>query len=100
MITVKIDVCSWVSASLGRSESGHHIIRKKIKSGSVLTDVFEALAVAYPEFSQQVYDPDGGHVSEQIMVSVNHKLVHESEFPRTYLGDNDEIVLSLILVGG
>jgi len=100
MITVKLEVCSWVSASLGGSESGYHVIRKIIKRGSTLTDLFETLANAFPEFNQQVYNPDGGHMSEQIMVSLNHKLVQESEFPQTILKDNDEIDLSLILVGG
>jgi molybdopterin converting factor small subunit len=100
MITVRIEVRSWISASFGKPESGHHLIRKKIKTGAVLSNLFKLLGEAYPEFRQQVYNPDGGHLSEQVMVTVNHNLVQESEFAHTFLRDNDEIALFPILVGG
>jgi len=100
MMTVKIEVCSWISASLGRPQSGHHIIHNEIKAGEVLSDLFNSLAEAYPEFRQQVYNPDGGYISEQIMVTLNKEIVQESEFAQTVLNDKDEISLTPILVGG
>jgi sulfur carrier protein ThiS len=100
MITVRIEVCSWISTSLGKPAAGHHLIRKNIKTGAVLSNLFKSLAEEHPEFSQQIYNPVGGHLSEQIMVAVNHNLIRESEFANTILNDNDEITLSPILVGG
>jgi sulfur carrier protein ThiS len=100
MITIKIEVQSWISAALGKPESGRQSISKKIQAGASLTNLLNLLGETYPEFGQQVYNPDGGHLSEQIIVTVNHNLVQESEFTHTVLHENDEIALIPILVGG
>ena len=99
-ITVILEVRSWISAALGRPESGRYLVHKKIQAGASLANLLTSLAEAYPEFGQQVYNPNGGHLSEQIIVTVNRNLVQESEFVQTKLKNNDEIALIPILVGG
>jgi molybdopterin converting factor small subunit len=100
LITVRLETFSWISASLGMPENGRRQFQRKLKEGAVLTDLFQDLAAAYPEFGIQIYDPAKGWTSNEVMIIVNHKLIQASEMAHLRLKDNDEVSLSPVLVGG
>src|SRR5271157_441453 len=93
MNSLRLATYSWISASMGMPESGRQKMQRKLKTGAVLTDLFKDLDSAYPEFRQEVYDPEKGWRSDQVMVIVNSKLIQTTEFAQTRLNDNDEVSL-------
>jgi len=99
-ISIRLEAYSWISSSLGMPERGRQVINKKLKTGAVLTDLLKELAGSYPEFRREVYDPERGWISDQVMVIVNHKLIQAGEFAQTWLKDHDEVNLSPVLAGG
>ncbi len=68
--------------------------------GMTIHDLFAGLAARYPQFRIQVYDPETGKFSDQVMVILNSRLVQVREFRETQLAENDTITLSPVLIGG
>jgi molybdopterin converting factor small subunit len=100
MNTVKLQAYAWISGSMGTADNQNQTIRKEVKEGSTLFDLFSAIAAQYADFRQKVFDPKTGQISDQVMVIMNGRLIQAKEFKSVIMNDKDSVVLSPVLVGG
>jgi sulfur carrier protein ThiS len=100
MKTVKLQVYSWISGTMGTADNQNQTVKSKIVPGMTVHDLFAGLAERYPEFLDQIYNPATGKFSDQVMVILNGRLVQAKEFRQAQLQDKDSLTLSPVLVGG
>ena len=100
MYTVRIESYSWISGTMGQRTNRTRKLKKKVPAGATVYDLFSEVAASYPEFRKQVFNPDTGILSEQVMVIMSGKLLQSADLKNTPLNDNDKLVLSPVLVGG
>ena len=98
--TIKLQVYSWISGTMGTADNQNQTLKPKIVAGMTVHDLFAGLAERYPEFRDKVYNPGTGEFSDQVMVILNGRLVQAKEFRQTQLHDKDNLTLSPVLVGG
>jgi molybdopterin converting factor small subunit len=99
-ITIKMQLYSWISSTIGEENNAESLVEKKIKAGSTLADFFAGLAETFPRFHDFVYNPDDGSVNDEVVIILNNKLVQFSSSRNTVMQDQDTITLSPVLVGG
>jgi molybdopterin converting factor small subunit len=100
MNTIKVQVYAWISGSMGTADNQNQTLKKQLKDGATLFDLFNEIAGQYPDFSQKVFNPQNGQVSDQVMIIVNGRLVQVRDFKSTLMNDRDIVILSPVLVGG
>ncbi|HEX7476131.1 MAG TPA: hypothetical protein VF318_09245, partial [Dehalococcoidales bacterium] len=69
--TVKLQVYSWISGTMGTADNQNQTLKSKIVPGMTVHDLFAGLAERYPEFREQIYNPATGKFSDQVMVILN-----------------------------
>lgn len=100
MNTINLQTYSWITEAISTGEQLNHILKKKVKPGTTIHELFSELAAEYPEFRKTVYDPGTNSLNDQVMIIVNGKLVQTSDLRSRPLQDNDSITISPIMVGG
>jgi sulfur carrier protein ThiS len=100
MYTIKLQLYSWISSSLGVEEHGGNILKKKVPEGTTLRDLLTELANSNPEFCKLVFDPGTGKMNDEVVIMLNSRLVQFNNTADTKISDKDTITLSPVLVGG
>jgi molybdopterin converting factor small subunit len=100
MNTIKLQAYAWISGSMGTADNQNQTLKKQLKEGSTLFDLFSDIAGQYPDFCQKVFDPKSGQVSDQVMIIMNGRLIQVKELKSTVMNDKDTVILSPVLVGG
>jgi hypothetical protein len=100
MITIKLQLYSWISSSLGESEQGENALTKKIKEGTTFRRFFTELADSSPDFRKLVFDPETGRMNDEVVIMLNGRLVQFNTLIDNEIKDKDVIILSPVLVGG
>ena len=100
MYTVKLQLYSWISSSLGVSERGSNLLKKKVPEGTTLRAFFTELANSHPEFRKLVFDPGTGSMNDEVVIMLNNRLVQFNDTADTKISDKDTITLSPVLIGG
>jgi len=97
---VRLELPSWVAAMLDAKVPGWLTLGKEIGEDATIDDLLSSLVVTYPGFRQAVFNPDTGHLNDQINVVLNDRLLTFQEVTQTKLRDGDTIVLVPIYFGG
>jgi hypothetical protein len=100
MITVKMQLYSWISSSLGESENGGSTLTKKVKEGTTFGGFFTELANSSPEFRKLVFDPETGRMNDEVVIMLNGRLEQFNIVIDSEIKDRDVIILSPVLIGG
>jgi hypothetical protein len=100
LITLKLQVYSWISSSIGEENSSGALINKMVKAGTTLAGFFTALADSHTEFRRLVFNPETGEANDEVVIMLNNKLLQFSKVRDSVLHDQDTIILSPVLVGG
>jgi molybdopterin converting factor small subunit len=100
MNTIKVQAYAWISGSMGTADNQNQTLKKQLIEGTTLFDLFSDLAIQYPDFGRKVFDPQSGHLSDQVMIIVNGRLIQERDFKSTPMNNKDSVILSPVLVGG
>jgi molybdopterin converting factor small subunit len=98
--TVKLQAYSWISTAISDSGAATQTLRKQVKPGITLYELLAELADQFPEFRKQVFNPETGQLSDQVMIIFNSRLVQVDGLKTTIINDKDSIALSPVLVGG
>jgi hypothetical protein len=85
---------------MGTADNQNQTLKKEIKEGSTLFDLFSSIAEQFPDFCEKVFDPKTGQLSDQVMVIMNGRLIQAKELNSTTMKDKDSVILSPVLVGG
>jgi hypothetical protein len=99
-IKIKIEVYSWISGTLGLSEQGTGKLEKTLEKGASLQDLFTALALQHPQFTEKVYNPDTGNLDPRLIVILNKKMVRATDLALTVLPDGAVVSITPIIAGG
>ncbi len=91
---------SWIAGALGTADRPNQTASKQLQEGATVYELFSELAGQYPDFREQVFNPETGKLTDQIMIILNGRLVQEHEMKSTRLNNKDKITLSPVLVGG
>ena len=97
---IRLKLPSWVAVMLDAKASGWLTLEKEIEEDTTISDLLSDLVVTYPGFRQAVFNPDTGHLNDQINVVLNDKLLNFREVTEKKLIDDDTIVLLPIYYGG
>ncbi len=97
---VRLKLPSWVAAMLDAKAPGWLTLEKEIEEDATISDLLTSLVATCPGFRQAVFNPDTGHLNDQINVVLNDKLLTFQEMTQTKLRDGDTIVLVPIYYGG
>ncbi len=97
---VRLKLPSWIAAMLGKKESDWLTLEKEIEEDATVSDLLKSLVSTYPGFRQVVFNPDAGHLNDQLTVVLNDRLLTFQEVMQTKLADGDTIVLLPIYFGG
>jgi molybdopterin converting factor small subunit len=100
LVTVKLQLYSWIASTVGEEDSSDSLVEKKIKAGSTLGDFFTGLAETFPRFRDFVYNSTDGSMNDEVVIIMNNKLVQFNSSRNTVINDQDIISLSPVLVGG
>lgn len=98
--TIRVEAYSWIASILGAAANENQKIKKQVKADSTVYDFFNELAENNPKFCEEVFNPQTGQLSDQVMIIMNGKLVQSADLRTTRFKDNDKITLSPVLVGG
>ncbi len=91
----------WIAAALDAGASDWLTLEFEIKKGGTTIDaLLKDLVANYPGFRETVFNPDTGHLNEQINVVLNDRLLSFQEVMQNRLTDGDNIVLIPIYTGG
>ncbi len=97
---VRLKLPSWIATMLDEKASDWLTLEKEIEEDATISDLLTSLVATYPGFRQAVFNPDTGHLNDQINVVLNDKLLTFQEVTQTKLRDGDTIVLVPIYYGG
>lgn len=100
MISIKLQLYSWIASSLGASEQGGSNLTKKIKEGTTFKGLFTELADSNPDFRKLVFDPATGNMNDEVVIMLNGRLTQFSTVADNEIKDKDVITLSPVLIGG
>ena len=85
---------------LDAKASGWLTLEKEIEEDTTTSDLLSDLVATYPGFRQAVFNPDTGHLNDQMNVVLNDKPLTFLEVTQTKLIDGDTIVFLPIYYGG
>ena len=97
---IKLTFSPWIARHLGEQGSDQFVLEKEILDGANIGDVLTELASQEPEFRKMVFNPDVGHVGDQIHVVLNGQLLTFMEATETQLHDGDSLFLITAFAGG
>lgn len=100
LINVEVQPYSWISSTLGGSDSVNAALNEEVKAGTSLRTLLIDLANRFPDFRKMVFDPETCKMSEQALVILNGKLVQYSEIDEIILNDKDNVTLAPVIFGG
>jgi len=100
IINLTLTAYSWISTSLGAAEYSAFNSSQQVKEGTTFGAFFCELAASHPEFRQQVFDPGTGKVSAKVILVVNKRIVQWEKIINTEIRNNDNLILTPIILGG
>ncbi len=97
---VCLELPSWVAVMLDAKVPGWLTVEKEIAEDATAISLLMSLVSTYPGFRQALFNPDTGHLNDQVNVILNDKLLTFQEVTQTKLRDGDTIMLVPIYFGG
>lgn len=97
---IRLKIPPFLALMLKAPDSDWLVIESEIGEESTIRDVLTELASSYPNFREVIFNPDLGHVCNQVNVVINDSLLLYQESTRTRLKDGDVIMLLPIHSGG
>jgi len=97
---VRLKIPPFLAVMMKSPDSEWLVIEYEIDEEGTIGDVLTKLASSYPNFREVIFNPDLGHVCNQVNVVINDNLLLYQESTRTRLKDGDVIMLLPIHSGG
>ncbi len=97
---VQIKLPPWIAAALGAGASDWLVLEIEIKKGATVDRLLNELVASYPGFRERVFNPDTGHLNEQLNVVLNGTLLTFREITKKKLAPGDNITLVPLYSGG
>ena len=97
---VQLKIPPWIASMLNTPSSDWLILEKEIEKGTTIGDLLSEMALSNNEFKENVFDPDTGKSSGQVVVSLNKSILHYSDIAETKLNDGDSVMLLPVHLGG
>ncbi len=97
---IRLKIPPFLAVMMKSPDSDWLVIEYEIDEESTIGDVLNKLALHYPNFREVIFNPDLGHVCNQVNVVINDNLLLDQESTRTRLKDSDVIMFLPIHTGG
>ncbi len=100
MVTVTVEVLSWLRTKLGHSERARFVLPAELAGEATVGDLLARLARTVPGFGEHVYHVDDRRLDEHVVALLNGRALELAGGLTAPLRDGDRLVLLPGYAGG
>jgi len=100
MAKIQIRITPSFASMLGTGDYDWHIIDQNINGGTTLGGILTGLSRDNPGFGRVLFDPRTGKISQEIMITLNDRLLQGQDTANATLKDGDIVVITPAYEGG
>jgi len=99
-LTFRLELYSWIADTIGHEKQAGRPVEKMITPGTTIEAYFRQLSESYPEFRNNIYDPENGGINDEVVIILNDRLELFANIRDREIQEKDTLILSPIIFGG
>ncbi len=100
MSKIQLRITPSFAGLLGQNDYNWYIVDKEVQPQTKLGDVLKGLAGGHPGFGRILFDPHTGKLNQEIMITLNDRLLQGSNAADVVPSDGDIVILTPAYEGG